>query len=1081
MSNLPTGTVTLLLADVEGSTGLWQTQPAEMTAAVGRLDSIVSTVVPAHHGVRPVEQGEGDSFVVAFARASDAVACALALQRAPLAPITLRIGLHTGEVQLRGEANYVGSTINRAARVRDLAHGGQTVLTASTEELVVDRLPDGTWLRDVGSHELRGIPRPERVVQLCHQDLRVDFPALRSSSGSWAPHLPVPLTRFVGRTAELAELRLTVGHNRLVTLTGAGGVGKTRLAVQLSAQLAEDFDGAVHYVDLAPVTDPEIVGVTVARAMGLPDHPGSSTVDTLTRRIGKRTVLIVLDNCEHLLEATAGVVVALLSSCPAVILLATSREPLRIEAEATWQVPSLSLSDEAIELFTDRASHVRPGFSITDDNVGTITEICRRLDGIPLAIELAAARMRALSPAEVLDSLHDRFRLLTGGARTAVRRQQTLRASVDWSHSLLTHAEAVLFRRLAVFAGGFDLEAAVAVCGGGDVQRFQVLDQLTLLVEKSLVVAEYASERTRYRMLETIRQYALEKLGESGEADAVRTGHCDYYTGFAAQLDSVERVDFRRRVQQVEAELDNLRTAFAWSRDNGEHSRALELASSLQPLWQGRGLLREGLSWFEAILEHADLDLDSVPPAAHARALADRAVLDSYLSADDGMEQAQVAVEIARELDDPALLARALTACGYLRGFDIETAAPYFAEAIGLARETGDDWRLSQILARQAYGAAMTGEPDAAAAYGAEGSAIAEAVGDWSSANVCGWSLGMAMMMRADLRNAVDQFAATRAKAEADHDVIGMGVCLLSHGATLCNLGDASAAHAVANDALRAGAELGALGEGSAATILAAAALAAGDSASAWKASSGAWRDPSVQRGTVAGSSVAMAALAAGDLGAARELADDAVATLSGFHKMWALTVRCYVALAEGHPEQARRDAYEALSIGAGNGARLGLPDLLECLARLAIHAGDHIEAARLFGSADATRQRTGEVRFPMHDPGYQEAFEAARNQLGGSGFTNAWAEGAALSSDEAIARALRGRGERRRPASGWESLTPAELDVVGLVGQGLPNKDIAERLFISPRTVQAHLTHVYTKLGLTSRVQLAQEAARHA
>ena len=609
MSNLPTGTVTLLLADVEGSTALWQTKPAEMTAAVRRLDSVLSTVIPAHNGVRPVEQGEGDSFVVAFARASDAVACALTLQRAPLAPIALRIGLHTGEVQLRDEANYVGSTINRAARVRDLAHGGQTVLTAATEELVVDRLPDATWLKAVGSHELRGIPRPERVVQLCHQDLRVDFPALRSASGSPALDLPVSLTRFVGRTAELAELRRTVGENRLVTLTGAGGVGKTRLAVHLSAHLADDFDGAVHYVDLAPITDPEIVGIAVARAMGLPDQPGSSTVDTLTRRIGNRTVLIVLDNCEHLLEATAGVVVALLSGCPAVTLLATSREPLRTDAETTWPVPSLSLSDEAVELFTDRASHVRPGFSVTADNVGTVTEICRRLDGIPLAIELAAARMRALSPAEVLDSLHDRFRLLTGGTRTAVRRQQTLRASVDWSHSLLTHAEAVLFRRLAVFAGGFDLEAAVAVCSDGDVQRFQVLDQLSLLVDKSLVVAEVAGKRTRYRLLETIRQYALEKLGESGEADAVRTRHRDYYTDVAAQLDSVQRADFRRHVQLIEAELDNLRIAFAWSRDNRDTARALELASSLQPLWQARGLLREGLSWFDAILDH-----DSVGP-----------------------------------------------------------------------------------------------------------------------------------------------------------------------------------------------------------------------------------------------------------------------------------------------------------------------------------------------------------------------------------------------------------------------------------------------------------------------------------
>ncbi len=466
VSELPTGTVTLLLADVENSTGLWQTEPDAMSAAVARLDLELSRIIDAHNGVRPVEQGEGDSFVVAFARATDAVGCALELQRAPLAPIRLRIGLHSGEIQLRDDSNYMGPTINRAARVRDLAHGGQTVLAATTQELVVDRLPPGTWLADLGSHPLRGIPRPERVVQLCHPDLRVEFPPLRSTTAVAAPSIPVQLSRFIGRAAEIEELKTALADNRLVTLTGAGGVGKTRLATQLAAQLAIDADSpAIHYVDLAPITDPTLVDAAVARAVGLPDQPDVTAADSLSRRIGDRAVLIVLDNCEHLLEATAALVAPLLGSCPRLRLLATSREPLRSDAEVTWQVPSLSLADEAVELFTDRARHVRPDFSITQDNLETVTDICRRLDGMPLAIELAAARMRALSPTEILDSLHDRFRLLTGGARNAVRRQQTLRASVDWSHSLLTAAETVLFRRLAVFTGGFDLDAAVAVCG----------------------------------------------------------------------------------------------------------------------------------------------------------------------------------------------------------------------------------------------------------------------------------------------------------------------------------------------------------------------------------------------------------------------------------------------------------------------------------------------------------------------------------------------------------------------------------------------------------------------------------------
>ena len=487
---LPTGTVTLLLADVEGSTRLWETLPEEMTAAVENLDRTLADLVGAHRGVRPVEQGEGDSFVVAFTRASDAVACALALQRAPLSPILLRIGVHTGEVQLRDEGNYIGSTINRTGRLRDLAHGGQTVLSGTTSDLVMDRLPSDAWLTDLGSHTVRDLPRPEHVVQMCHPDLHNEFPPLRTSDVGVAQHLPAQLTSFVGREAQMADVRRLLGDDRLVTLTGAGGIGKTRLAVQVATQIAAEFGDGVWYVDLAPITDPALVAVTAARALGLPDQPGRSTTDTLLRFIGNRHMLMVLDNCEHLLDATAALTTALLGACPRLTVLATSREPIGVPSEVTWRVPPLSLADDAIELFTDRARHARPDFTITGDNAAIVPEICRRLDGMPLALELAAARVRALSLPEILDSLHDRFRLLTGGARTAVRRQQTLRASVDWSHALLTEPERVLFRRLAVFMGGFDLHAAQAIAGDEELHRHQVLDLLTLLVDKSLVVAE---------------------------------------------------------------------------------------------------------------------------------------------------------------------------------------------------------------------------------------------------------------------------------------------------------------------------------------------------------------------------------------------------------------------------------------------------------------------------------------------------------------------------------------------------------------------------------------------------------------
>src|SRR5271165_7603870 len=676
---LPTGTVTLLLADVEGSTRLWETQPEQMTAAMARMNQVVSEVVAACGGVRPVEQGEGDSFVAAFARASDAVAVALELQRAPLAPIRLRIGVHTGEIQLRDEGNYAGPTINRTARLRDLAHGGQTVLSGATEPLVVDRLPEGAWLTDLGTHGLRDLPRPERVVQLCHPDLVNEFPPLRVSGTVVVTRLPVQLTSFVGRDAQLTQLRAMLAENRVVTLTGAGGVGKTRLAIQVAAQMTGEFGDGVWYVDLAPITDPELVPLTVARALGLPDQPGRSTMDTLTRFIADKQMLVVLDNCEHLLDASAELVVTLLSGAARLTVLATSREAIGVAGEVSWRVPSLSLADEAIALFTDRARHARPDFTLTHDNAATVGEICARLDGVPLAIELAAARVRALSLTEILDSLHDRFRLLTGGARTAVRRQQTLRASVDWSHALLTEPERTLLRRLAVFLGGFDLDAAQVVAGGAELERYQVLDQLTLLVDKSLVVADDTGGRTRFRLLDTVRQYALEKLGESGEADAVRTRHRDYYTSLAATVDAPAGSDYEHRLDQAETEIDNLRAAFSWSRENSDTALALTLASSLQPLWQARGRVREGLTWFDSVLTHEVAQDAEVAAAIRARALADKAVIDLVLGAADSVDRAQQALALARDIDDPAVLARALTACGLTAAYNAELAGTYFA------------------------------------------------------------------------------------------------------------------------------------------------------------------------------------------------------------------------------------------------------------------------------------------------------------------------------------------------------------------------------------------------------------------
>jgi DNA-binding CsgD family transcriptional regulator len=674
---------------------------------------------------------------------------------------------------------------------------------------------------------------------------------------------------------------------------------------------------------------------------------------------------------------------------------------------------------------------------------------------------------------------------LTGGARTAVRRQQTLRASLDWSHALLTEPECILFRRLAVFLGGFDLDAAQDVADAGALHLHQVLNQLTLLVDKSLVVAEYAGRRTRYRLLETVRQYALEKLGESGEADAVRTRHRDHYTALVGLLDTPARTDYEGRLEQAETDIDNLRAAFGWSRENSDIDLAFALASSLQPLWLTRGRIREGLTWFDTILNVADAHHLDVAAAVRARALADKALLGTWVDAAASADQAQQALAIAREVDDPALLARALTACGYSANAscNAEVARPYFAEAMRLARAVDDRWRLSQILAWQATAAAIAGNAIAVRVAAEEGCELADAIGDRFDSLQCRGYLGWAQLWQGDLAGAVAQFRTVAAAADAAHADILKPSSLQGLGWALACQGEVNEARTAAEAALQAAAELGEYFLGFGYSVLAMAALAAGDVETAQDACERAWQQLSVfpQAAAVQRAYNAQAALAGGDLTAARRWADDTVSAAAGWHRAVALTTRARVAIAQRDPVLAQRDVHDALACAADNGAYVAVPDLLECLAGLAADAGGQREAARLFGSAEAMRNRMGLVRFKIYDSAYESWVATVRNALGRDELDRAWDDGAILSRDETIAYALRGHTGRKRPASSWASLTPTERDVVRLVSEGLTNNDIAARLLVSPRTVQTHLTHVYTKLGLHTRVQLIREAARHA
>ena len=517
---LPTGTVTLLLADIEGSTKLWERSPEQMADALATLDRTLATLVADHHGVCPVQQGEGDSFVVAFVRASDAVACALALQQAALSPLRLRIGLHTGEIALRDEDNYMGPTINRAARLRDLGHGGQTLVSGTTAELVGDLLPQQAWLVELGRYALRDLPRVERVSQLCHPDLHNEFPALRGGSTKHAGWNPVHLTAFVGRKDELDRIDQLLENTRLLTLVGAGGIGKTRLAVEAAKWARPRYADGVCFVDLASVENPGGVIPAAARALALAGPPDRSvTLDVVTRHIGDRELLFIVDNCEHQLDASVELVEAVLNTCPNATVLATSREPLAAGGEQLWQVPPLSL-DDAVALFTERARRARPEFAVDEHGQDRVRELCERLDGLPLAIELAASRVRALSLDEICAGLADRFRFLVGGARTVAHRQQTLKACVDWSYALLSEPERVALRQLSALPGTFDAAEAEVALGGGDTGGVQAIELLTALVDKSLLTAQTLDGRTRYRFTETMRQYAADRLEGTGELRA---------------------------------------------------------------------------------------------------------------------------------------------------------------------------------------------------------------------------------------------------------------------------------------------------------------------------------------------------------------------------------------------------------------------------------------------------------------------------------------------------------------------------------------------------------------------------------
>jgi predicted ATPase/class 3 adenylate cyclase len=566
---LPTGTIAFLFTDIESSSKLWEQYPEAMSAALAEHNMLLRRVIEAHKGY--IFKLWGDAAYAAFDTAIDALNAALESQRellrhswGELGSLRVRMALHSGAAEVR-DGDYFGPTLNRCARLLSAAHGGQILLSAATEELVRDGLPQGVSLRPLGQHRLKDLQRPENIFQVIHPDLPAEFSSLRTLNAV-PNNLPIQLTSFIGREREIREVQELLKQTRLLTLTGSGGCGKTRLALQVAADLLEDYPDGVWFIDLSVLTDPLLVPSTVAATLGIHEESGQPTLTTLAEALKSRMLLLILDNCEHVVGACAHLAETLLRTCTAIRILATSREALGIAGEATWRVPSLSLPQshelnqadslaritqyEAVRLFIERAEAASSDFRVTSHNIGAIVQICQRLDGIPLAIELAAARVTVLSVEQIAARLDDRFRLLTGGSRTALPRQQTLRAMMDWSYELLNDRERMLFRRLSVFAGGFTLEAVEAVCADEQIPPEEILDLVTNLVSKSLVVFEERDGEARYRLLETVH--------------------------------------------------DNLRAALEWSSSDAEVG--LRLAGALWFFWYLRGYVSEGREWLRQFL-----------------------------------------------------------------------------------------------------------------------------------------------------------------------------------------------------------------------------------------------------------------------------------------------------------------------------------------------------------------------------------------------------------------------------------------------------------------------------------------------
>ncbi len=714
MTELPGGTITFLFTDIEGSTARWEQQRAMMEAALVRHDSIVRTAVESHGGV--VFKTVGDAFYAAFRTAPEALTAASEAQHALAretwpegCTIRARMAVHTGTVEER-DGDYFGPPLNRIARLLATGHGGQILLSGPARELVQDQLPHEIELRDLGEHSLKDLNRPERIYQVVAPELPRDFPPLRTHDAH--PHnLPLQSTPFIGRERALAEIGTLVQEEnvRLLTLTGTGGTGKTRLCLEVAGAVLERFPDGIWFVSLAALRAPDLVVSEITGAFHLAGIPGQDLLTTLTEYLRGREILLLLDNFEHLMEAT-GIVAHLLAGCPRLTIMITSRAPLHLSAEREYPVPLLDVPDprhlpglaalaqyDAVTLFLERAGAVKPDFKLNEENAPAIAEICHRLEGLPLALQLAAARVKLFSPQALLIRLDTRLQLLTGGARDLPGRQQTLRGTIAWSYDLLDATEGEFFRRACIFSGGFTPDAADTVCLEASSD---VLDVITSLVDKSLLIVTYGDDDVRFSLLESIREFGLEQLVSRGEREDVALRHAAYFLDLAERAEpELLGSDQVAWMDRLEHEHDNVRAIFRWVEERHDAATGLRLGGALWRFWMTRGHVAEGQVWMERLLEVVN-DLP-ITAEIRARAYYSAGVLafgqSEFVVATRHLKQAQT---LYREVGDKLGVATVLNASGvaFTEQGEYDRAREMIEESVSLYRELGDSFRIAKSL-----------------------------------------------------------------------------------------------------------------------------------------------------------------------------------------------------------------------------------------------------------------------------------------------------------------------------------------------------------------------------------------------